>query len=294
MKSNALNAIQIVLDKDNKDMIGDFVNPSYYAQLKNGKRIKNRKALSMILNNQGIPYSFYEIICDFEEIINENIKDKEKAWQCLIEATLGILFYHLHDQAKYLLKDLFDLDLPDVDYEKEIKQEYESIKDPKEAIDFLRKAKEIFLGDSELKVNIGNVKKMEIPLNGEEILKALREVFSVLDFLINLEKESTEKIIIPATISENELRMLLNSNGLLYKSFIELYQFRLNYYYLFDDDNELLSHAMLGLFYEEMYAKEKDYIKNYFGIELPVIDFDLARKEEEEYLSKFKSNPTLT
>ena len=93
MKSNALKAIQIVLDKDNKDMIGDFLNPSYYGQLKNGKRIKNRKALSMILNNQGIPCSFYEMICDFEEIINENIKDEEKAWQCLLVATLGILFF---------------------------------------------------------------------------------------------------------------------------------------------------------------------------------------------------------
>ena len=124
MKSDVLSAIQVVLDKRTNELTEGIVSVSYLSTLKRKERSHNRKTLRKILNNQGIPFSFYEIICDFESVIKEKVKCKKRTWMCLLLATLGIIFKNLHNDAKEKMKLFFNLDLPDIDYEEEIMKEY--------------------------------------------------------------------------------------------------------------------------------------------------------------------------
>ena len=62
MKSDVLRAIHGILYRYETYFIEDVVSLSYFSQLKNKNGSNTKKTISKILNNQGIPFSFYEII----------------------------------------------------------------------------------------------------------------------------------------------------------------------------------------------------------------------------------------
>ncbi len=295
MKSDCIKAIQVVLDKNSNELIKDIVSPSYLSKLKREKRSNNRKTLGKILNNQGIPFSFYEIICDFESVIKENVKDKKRAWMCLLLATLGIIFKNLHDKSKDSIKKFFNLELPDIDYEQEIMREYELIKekDKEKAKDFLKKAKELILYENNNKENLSQ----KIPLKDEEpskmksaeLLILTEEVLKITEYIINIDKSNDEKITINSTLSEQELRYILNREGILYESFIELLNFKLKYQDL-TNNNDILIHAANGLFYEDSYLDERRFIKSNYNVDLPYINFELKRLEEQAYWEELSND----
>ena len=298
IKSDALWAIQVVLDKNSNELIKDIVSPSYLSLLKREKRSHNRKTLGKILNNQGIPFSFYEIICDFESVIKENVKDKKGAWMCLLLATLGIIFKYLHDKSKDSIKIFFNLELPDIDYEQEIMKEYELIKDKdkEKAKDFLKKAKELILYEGNIKETFSQ-KDEKIPLKDEEpskmksaeLLILTEEILKITEYIINIDKSNDEKIIINSSLREQELRYILNREGLLYESFIELLNFKLKYQDL-TNYNDILIHAANGLFYEDSYLDERRFIKSNYNVDLPYIDFELKRLEEQAYWEELSND----
>ena len=276
MKSDALKAIHGVLFyRYETYFIEDVVSLSYFSQLKNKNGSNTKKTISKILNNQGIPFSFYEIICDFESVIKENVKDKKRAWMCLLLATLGIIFKNLHDKSKDSIKIFFNLELPDIDYEQEIMREYELIKDKDtdKAKDCLKKAKELILYE-------GNIK---------ETFSQKEEILKITEYIINIDKNNDEKIIINSTPSEQELRYILNREGFLYESFIELLNFKLKYQDL-TNNNDILIHAANGLFYEDSYLDERRFIKNNYNVDLPYIDFELKRLEEQAYWEELSND----
>ena len=298
MKSDALKAIHVVLFyRYETYFIEDVVSLSFFSQLKNKNGSNSKKTISKLLNNQGIPFSFYEIICDFESIIKENVKDKKRAWMCLLLATLGIIFKNLHDKSKESIKIFFNLDLPDIDYEQEIMREYEFIKDKdkEKAKDFLKKAKELILYENN-KENLSQ-KDEKIPLKDEEpskmksaeLLILTEEILKITEYIINIDKNNDEKIIINSTLSEQELRYILNREGILYKSFIELLNFKLNYQDL-TNNNDILIHAANGLFYEDSYLDERRFIKSNYNVDLPYINFELKRLEEQAYWEELSND----
>jgi len=298
MKSDALKAIHVVLFyRYETYFIEDVVSLSFFSQLKNKNGSNSKKTISKLLNNQGIPFSFYEIICDFESIIKENVKDKKRAWMCLLLATLGIIFKNLHDKSKESIKIFFNLDLPDIDYEQEIMREYEFIKDKdkEKAKDFLKKAKELILYENN-KENLSQ-KDEKIPLKDEEpskmksaeLLILTEEILKITEYIINIDKNNDEKIIINSTLSEQELRYILNREGLLYESFIELLNFKLKYQDL-TNNNDILIHAANGLFYEDSYLDERRFIKSNYNVDLPYIDFELKRLEEQAYWEELSND----
>ncbi len=295
MKSDVLSAIQVVLDKRTNELTEGIVSVSYLSTLKRKERSHNRKTLRKILNNQGIPFSFYEIICDFESVIKEKVKGKKRTWMCLLLATLGIIFKNLHNDAKEKMKLFFNLDLPDIDYEQEIMREYELIKekDKEKAKDFLKKAKELILYENNNKENLSQ----KIPLKGEEpskmksaeLLILTEEVLKITEYIINIDKSNDEKITINSTLSEQELRYILNREGILYESFIELLNFKLKYQDL-TNNNDILIHAANGLFYEDSYLDERRFIKSNYNVDLPYIDFELKRLEEQAYWEELSND----
>ena len=298
MKSDALKAIHVVLFyRYETYFIEDVVSLSFFSQLKNKNGSNSKKTISKLLNNQGIPFSFYEIICDFESIIKENVKDKKRAWMCLLLATLGIIFKNLHDKSKESIKIFFNLDLPDIDYEQEIMREYEFIKDKdkEKAKDFLKKAKELILYENN-KENLSQ-KDEKIPLKDEEpskmksaeLLILTEEILKITEYIINIDKNNDEKIIINSTLSEQELRYILNREGLLYESFIELLNFKLKYQDL-TNNNDILIHAANGLFYEDSYLDERRFIKSNYNVDLPYINFELKRLEEQAYWEELSND----
>lgn len=299
MKSDALKAIHGVLFyRYETYFIEDVVSLSYFSQLKNKNGSNTKKTISKILNNQGIPFSFYEIICDFESVIKENVKDKKRAWMCLLLATLGIINKNLHDKSKDSIKIFFNLDLPDIDYEQEIMREYELIKDKdkEKAKDFLKKAKELILYENNNKENLSQ-KDEKTPLKDEEpykmksaeLLILTEEILKITEYIINIDKNNDEKIIINSSLSEQELRYILNREGLLYESFIELLNFKLKYQDL-TNNNDILIHAANGLFYEDSYLDERRFIKSNYNVDLPYIDFELKRLEEQAYWEELSND----
>lgn len=294
MNSRVLEAIQTVLDKRNKEMAVGNIKQNHYYTIKNEKRNFRNKAKAQILNNQGIPFYIYEKLCDFEEIINGNIEEEVKRWRCLLLATTAFLDPDLYEECMEGIKQQYNLVLPGIDFVAEIKREYESlcIKEPERAQDFLHKAEKLYFKGNSLEAEIEKKKKATLSLGGSDLMKATSKVFKVTEHIINFRKSVDKKIVIPAAISEKELRTLLNNEGFLYKSYIELLDFYLNNFEVIENDSCLLSWAAFGLYYDSLNSIMNDYIIKKFGIELPVIDFDLARKEE--FLSNSNNHPAIS